>query len=208
MKQLSLTEFYELEQNFADCIKYIPNTAEHENVWSPKFATIILNSCSIIDSILRVKSNDDITNYYNRISKDVSLRWAVFWGVFPTLIDPFKKWRNTKTYRPLLFWNSYNKIKHDRYKNLKLATLSNALESLGALLIIIVRNPDLVDSIIQAEIINANESPLKPLVGCRSASANAQDEEFPTILKISSSYWFANKRIEQSQKSAPHPERS
>jgi len=196
MKELSLREFFSLEEAFAEFTNYIPNTPEHKKVWSPKFADILLHSCSAIDSILRQNTDDKVTNYYERHSKDLSYRWVIFWGALPSLVDPFLKWRNTKSYRKLPFWDAYNKLKHDRYKNLKLATYSNALDSLGALLIIIIRTPDLLNTIIEAEIIQSNIKPIHDLVPEHKVS----DDEITIETKHFSYLVFCNRKIRRKQR--------
>jgi len=54
------------------------------------------------------------------------------------IIKPLERWGNDKTPR---WWSAYNKLKHNRMKNIKKATLKNLINALGAAyLILTLRN--------------------------------------------------------------------
>jgi hypothetical protein len=50
---------------------------------------------------------------------------------FPASV-PFKDWDAANPTKSLIWYDAYNRTKHDREENLKLATLHNAVQSVGA----------------------------------------------------------------------------
>jgi len=52
-EQIAWTYYKSVEDDFIDYLDYIPLTNEHKEVWSPKLANLLLNTCSIIDSIFK-----------------------------------------------------------------------------------------------------------------------------------------------------------
>ncbi len=54
------------------------------------------------------------------------------WYPEPLIIMPFKDWGGRESYAPLLWYQDYNKVKHNRYEKFELANLENLLNAIAA----------------------------------------------------------------------------
>ena len=151
--------YMEVEGRFNEYCEYVPLKEEHYKVWSLKLASIIIDTCSILDSFFKVGSSwlfnpeidsskfrdekkkieADKTNIY--IWKNV---YDTFYGfsekgihVIPLRksIRPFGKWKDGSE---LEWWNAYNVVKHDRFRELERASLETTLFALAGLFLAIV----------------------------------------------------------------------
>lgn len=48
-----ISNFSSLEEQLLTCLDFLPYTVDNQRVVSPRFVPIILDACSIIDSVLR-----------------------------------------------------------------------------------------------------------------------------------------------------------
>jgi hypothetical protein len=136
--------YLELEGRLLDVLKTTLFTDEIRNIFMPPLANILLDASSLIDAIFREQ--------YSGTKERQSLRIVDFAAEFePRIhfsrrrslllqtplkyIEPFREWYDTTTatYKPLEWWQGYNKLKHDRIKEYKVATLDNAIHSLCGL---------------------------------------------------------------------------
>ena len=139
-------------------INTVPYCQEHENVWSPKLATVLLESCSQLESLwkyqlnlfsqqmnVNLKDKPNITDYFNYFGRDVAPSWVLFWGNQPRRISPFANWKEPEkyerrcNYEPLDWWIAFNDLKHDRFSNQDRATLTHTVNALSGLFIAIIK---------------------------------------------------------------------
>ena len=117
-------------------MEYIPFVESNQVVISPKFIPIIVDSCSLIDSILNrfaeskterfnLKKYSEIYEKYLSLEDNTSLFLSS--PIMP--LTPFKGWT---TGQPK-WWAAYNALKHDRLNNYKEATFINAVTALAGL---------------------------------------------------------------------------
>ena len=142
---LAVDGFMEVEQMLSDILRVVPYSPEHFDVWSPRLAPVIVEACSHLDSYwhnvvvtdqLSKNGKFELPDYFGWLGKQCATEWAVFFNPDPpTKIQPFQKWANTQTFVSLDWWSAYNKLKHDRFSNIKKATLENAVNSVAGLLI-------------------------------------------------------------------------
>ncbi len=151
---IALEGFLLLEEALQETTRYIPYCPEHLEVWSPRFATIILEAASQFNSLLRAASvwhgcctpakgrGLNIGHYLEYFGRALAPQWAVFFGgESRPIVRPFAAWRGsgftTSDYpnHPLTWWGAYNQLKHDRLSNLNLATQAAATEAVVALLL-------------------------------------------------------------------------
>ena len=131
-----INSFLLTERELSEVLDVIPFCEEHENVWSPALATVIIDAGSQLDSLWRGACREDspggvngkavddltITEYFVQYGPSVAKMWAVLWGHDATRLGPFQPWEGVTEYQSLGWWKSYNLIKHDRLENRKLAT--------------------------------------------------------------------------------------
>ena len=115
-----MSNFKELEGRLNYCLDYIPFMKENETTISPKFISIILDSCSLIDSIFREVIIDGGKNYkFKELSEliepslNLNNTISIFLNPPISFLNPFKDWlRKTPKW-----WKAYNKLKHNRLQN-------------------------------------------------------------------------------------------
>ncbi len=158
---LIISWYKNLEDQLLDFINYVPFHERNINVFSPKLATIITESCGLLDSVIKYATLDSITlsdgtiinteKHNLNISHYAELygeRLASFKAILllspVQFVRPFSNWDildiTYKNAPSLSWWKAHNDIKHDRINNLELANLNNAIKSLCGLFIAMVDN--------------------------------------------------------------------
>ncbi len=150
-----ISSYHATENALLDILNIVPYCPEHMNVWSPKLATILLESCSQLDSLWKYEARQSaytkqgklsMRDYFVYFGESMAPKWLVFYGAENVKqLEPFSIWRSISSFqvgnfRELDWWSAHNELKHDRYQNLKKATLANAVQSLAGLLLAILRS--------------------------------------------------------------------
>ena len=104
----------------------------------------MLDASSLVDTIFRehysgakdrsrLNIADYCLDYESRLG--LSRHRSLLYQTPPVYIETFKGWYDpdTDSYVTVPWWQDYNALKHDRIKEYRRATLSNAIHSLGAL---------------------------------------------------------------------------
>jgi hypothetical protein len=139
--------FESAERMLMEVLDIIPYETAHENVWSPRLVTILLEACSQLDSLLKHEAVQlhgassgqlKIPDYFSLFGQHLGEKWVLFWGDSPQKIRPFAKWHGVPnydkaSYQKLEWWGAYNDVKHDRIENQRQATLKCAVEAMGGL---------------------------------------------------------------------------
>lgn len=156
-KGFSWATFESIENELLRVIEYIPLETKQYKIYSFQISDIIKNSCSQIDSIFKEISRqcdlsdypdtEKLEKYRERVTKkDKKLSILDYADLFSNYFNlknmeitvrknfdslkPFEVFTKDKSPK---WWQDYNKLKHDFYDNVNLATLENALDSLSAL---------------------------------------------------------------------------
>ena len=94
-----ISNFVSLEKELLDCMEYIPYSEDHKNVVSPKFIPLILESCTLIESILKDITDPDETkqnfkSYSELHDKNLGLSEAIsiFLSTPLQFIQPYQEW--------------------------------------------------------------------------------------------------------------------
>ena len=139
-------KYIKTENDLNDVLKTVPYCKEHALVWSPALSTVIMEACSILDSLWKyeakqspfVKKNKlNIKDYYNYSGKKIASKRVIFWRHETELIYPFHNWNGVK-YMKLPWWDAYNNLKHDLVQNVRQSTLVNAVYSIAGLFTAII----------------------------------------------------------------------
>ena len=172
-----VSNFSDLENRLIDCLSYIPYTDQNFNTISPKFIPIILDTCSLIESIFEDLVDEKKGNFlkyslkiedYLKLSETISI---ILTSPIQFL-NPFKDWQN-KTPE---WWEIYNKLKHDRLNNYHLITYKSVILSLAALHQVISKNRIFTNHIIAKGWVQPSEEDIAELycarmidIGCLAA---------------------------------------
>lgn len=134
-KHFTVTQFANLESALGECLEFIPYVDANRAVVSPRFIPIIMESCSLIDSIFCELLSDGRSKNVRIYSEELETRiWlndkiSLFLNTPVYLLNPFAEWQKNAP----RWWTAHNKIKHDRINSLGFATFENAVEALCAL---------------------------------------------------------------------------
>lgn len=159
----AVSSFSGLETQLIACNEYLPFVEANKQAISPKFVPIIIEACSLIDSIFR-ETTANKTQHYNlkkygiehepTLSLDDDL--SLFLSSPVQVLRPFKDW----TKKQPDWWAAYNKLKHDRLNNYEVATYTNAVVAVAGLHQLMARNKIFVGEFIKSGWININDDEL------------------------------------------------
>ncbi|MHC1723093.1 MAG: hypothetical protein AB9836_07825 [Aminipila sp.] len=157
--QLLKAQYLLIEDDLIDTFDYVYPVESHLNVFSPKYALIIRNSCNLFEVICRkiyfdVYGVNDI-NIFNFLAldifldlKDSDIEAPRLETEFPknncNILNPFSElqWDQASDITSNMipaWWNAYNKIKHDFSNYTGYANMENALRSVYALACLIYK---------------------------------------------------------------------
>ena len=166
-------EYKFLEENFVEYLRYVPLTNEHKDVWSLYLGDLLIRIGSILDSFFRRAIYSSVLDNATNITRYRALDdHKINMVVYRELYDPFYQLSSKKVYElqtfeqlnPFLswssnespdWWNKYNHVKHDRFKNKKEATLKSVLEALSGLFTINVLHLETMPVLVDYGIINS-----------------------------------------------------
>jgi hypothetical protein len=126
-----------------DLFEFLEPNQKNQSAYGHKIREIILLACMEVESawsaVLRengyTSAQDFNTKDYIKLLKPMFLDGYKLslqqYPQFPAF-SPFENWNSAAPTQSLVWYDDYNKIKHDREKNLHLATLQNAIASVGA----------------------------------------------------------------------------
>lgn len=166
--------FSTLEDQLLDCMNYIPYLPSNMNVVSPKLTVILMESCSLIDSIFRYmesrpQRHQNLRAYSKQFEARLSLEEAdSLFLVSPLqILHPFKGWTTT----PPMWWLAYNQMKHDRVRNYAAASYALTVLSLVALHQVVARSWIFLGSLAKAGWFNEASDSYFELGASRAAGA-------------------------------------
>ena len=161
--------YQRIEDSLHRVLQVVPYCDNHKQVWSDYLVTVILEACSLLDSLWRAQSwqsscvrkskkRNDIKmfDYFKYYGEYMEPKWLVFWAEEPEHLYPFKGWSKTGNYKTkndqnfLDWWTAYNNFKHDRLQNRAEATLHKAVIAVSALFLAILRSEDCRVAVAQA----------------------------------------------------------
>ena len=162
--QTVLTNFTTVERMLSEFLEVIPYCQAHENVWAPKLATVLIESCRQLDSFWRACARlsaytapkPDITNFFEYFGPTVATRWVIFWFDKGHKIAPFDQWSKAASFKAgdyvtMDWWKAYNNVKHDALANQEEATLGRAIQAVGGLFLAIVKCPECAEAVWRAD---------------------------------------------------------
>jgi hypothetical protein len=161
-------QWYKLiEDDLLEILKYIPPAGQNLETFSPRLANLIIESCGLLDSVLRQISPDPANVDGRSIARhnldilDYAKLYAAKYGIAaaksillimpPRYICPFQEWMGLVSggdYQPVAWWRTHTELKHDRIANLKKARLEVAVDSLCGLHQIIGTLPEFARAVL------------------------------------------------------------
>lgn len=161
---IAIESFLDLERRFEAFVRAVPITPEHNRVHSPILGSILLDACSLLESVLKSSMDNARYNGINNIANIRAMRYAnsppfLNIGHLRTVFKadmlyskpvwylpkgetsrPWYVWRN-QTGQPS-WWHAYNALKHSRFQNASQATLLTTLHALKGVFLALVQSLD------------------------------------------------------------------
>lgn len=182
-----VSNFEELESKLIECLSFIPFIENNKAVISPKFIPIILEACSLIDSVFRTfecqqGKKHNLKSYTKLVEPHLYLEDASTIFLNPPLrfLRPFETW--TRAAPP--WWIACNKLKHDRLDNYRAATYENAILATSGLHQVLSRNIEFVPALISAGWFNSNGPDVVELMAARISSSGIPIQVIPVASKL------------------------
>jgi hypothetical protein len=181
-----VSNFEELESRLTECLSFIPFIENNKQVISPKFIPIILESCSLIDSVFKTLEHQkgrryDFKRYTILVEPHLRLEEAttIFLNSPLRFLTPFSSW--TTAVPP--WWAAYNKLKHDRLDNYDAATYDNAILAMSGLHQVISRSVEFVPALLSAGWFNSGSPDVGELIAARISSSGVPIHVIPVASK-------------------------
>jgi hypothetical protein len=155
-----------LENALLDFQTHVPLTLDNESLKVPVLASVLLDAGGLVDSVFRDLTWDPAPNAKRRDECRIDDFARFYAGIFSLpytksmlltwparLRNPFGPWADILAgsgYTPLPWWRGYNKLKHDRLRNLSACTVGVALDALCALHQVLSRRQDMARLLVKA----------------------------------------------------------
>jgi hypothetical protein len=156
-----------LEDELLEIFKYMPPADPNLAAFSPRIASLIIESCGLLDSVLRQISPDpatvngkikprkdlDIVDYAKLYAAkfEIAASKSILLITPPRYLTPFSAWLgflSAGEYKSPSWWRIHTDLKHDRIANLRKAQLEVAIQSLCGLHLVVAILPDFAKAIL------------------------------------------------------------
>jgi len=145
-----LTELHLIISDFETLLEYVDPIDENLKTFSHRISSLLLRVCTAYEAVSKnilldqkykipKGENMDITDYFTLNSQLKLSKYSILFGAWksgPKELQPFIDWESTE-FQPLDWYQAYNHTKHDRYNNFHEANLSNLIEALAGLFILL-----------------------------------------------------------------------
>jgi hypothetical protein len=152
-----------LERSVLEFGERVPLTTENETLKAPILASVLIDACSLLDSMFRDMTPDPVSvNGKSKSRRDCNIvdfaslhsdplnlpnTRSVVLVSPPRYRAPFEGWKTlnmNQGYTSLPWWQAYTDVKHDCLSNLDKATVGSTLDALCALNQTIARRLDMI----------------------------------------------------------------
>lgn len=183
-----IASFTALEATLGTCMEYVPYISTNKGGVSPKFVALILESCSLAESVLKHFSGDDTRRYtlrdYSQLHEPfLELEAATtLLPVSPVqFLRPFKGW----TKNVPVWWSAYNQLKHDRIANYAAASYDNTVSALAGLNQLIARTRLFLGNMVKAGWFNEEDDAFMDMLAARCADCGPPEMPVESRLFVS-----------------------
>ncbi|SCB16583.1 hypothetical protein [Rhizobium hainanense] len=129
----------------SEIFRVIEPGGSNANVYGPAIMNLLIVCCTEVEaqwkSVLRANEYEGSStkDYFKTCDvlklKEYSVRLAPYPWLDP--VRPFADWVKDNPTKSLLWYQAYNEVKHDRYKNYDKATLSHCISAVSAIAILL-----------------------------------------------------------------------
>lgn len=134
--------FLSIESDLEKCSKYVDFSVNNYQTYSVEFARIIMAAGAEVDTVAKefcklinpASNAENIKQYagviLNKYPNIVNVEMAI--SRYDLIVKPWDGWSNNSS---PVWWQGYNKIKHDRTKYFERANLINSISASAGLLL-------------------------------------------------------------------------
>ena len=140
-------QFLALEEELMQVARFIEFSEDNFNTYSVQLASLLLGAGSEIDVVAKqicrkLKPSSKAKNigqYGNQISAEIPTvgSFKLLVPKYGLEIQPWINW-SVKPRKNPYWWTSYNKVKHERHNHFNQANLTNVLNAVGGLYILVL----------------------------------------------------------------------
>lgn len=173
-QDIVVAAFALLEAQLQSLLEYVPFIHQNESVVSPRAIPILMEACSLIDSVLRDSFRSTGRSPFRELASTSEPVLQLddctsLMLVSPLrLVRPFCGWTTTVP----RWWQAYNKVKHDRLANFAEGVLCHSVEAVAGLHQVLARSSQLTGNLIKAGWFNEEDSAFESLVTNRAAGVS------------------------------------
>lgn len=180
-----VANFSSLENQFLACMEYIPFISRNMDTVSPKFVPLLIETCSLIESIFRYMARGKELRNFREFSKTYEESMGLDEAASLFLVSPmqiFQPFKNWTIIQPD-WWSAYNRVKHDRIGNYHEATYMLTAMALVGLHQVIARSWIFRSNLVKAAWFNQSDGQgiADLIVSCLAGSG---PPELPVETKI------------------------
>lgn len=181
----AMSAYEELERQTLDFMDSVPFVRANQGVVSPRLIPILMEACSLVDSILRHHVDEERASLKDLAAANARLGLSETASVLLVsplqILRPFRGW----TTSPPEWWLAYNKVKHDRLRNFDAATYPVAVSALVALHQVITRTRMFSNHLVKREWVNPRDEHLPELLTMDYVGSGPPDMAIETKLVVS-----------------------
>jgi hypothetical protein len=156
--------FLSLEKDFVTTLEFVELHPDNEKTFSVAYTKLLLAVCSEIDVVAKIlckkidsnSSAGKIFQYCNEITSKYP-NFHTVETLIPRYSLAIQPWENWGQSNSPSWWSEYNKVKHERDVNFKMANQKNTLEAICALFCLLLY-------VYQTELYSGKITPLPILV--------------------------------------------
>jgi hypothetical protein len=182
-----VANFHSLEEQLIECMDYIPFIEQNHGIVSPRFVPILMDACSLIDSVLRDSTDGNERHTLKSFAKLHEGRLQLESSTSILLVSPlqflrpFHEWRTSIP----IWWDAYNRVKHDRIQNYEAASFTCTVTAVGALHQLLARSWQFLGNLTRAGWFNESFESIGELGASRAAGSGPPDLPVQTKLFVS-----------------------
>lgn len=179
--------FRALEEQLIQFMDYVPYIEQNHGVLSPKLVPILMDSCSLIDSVLRDSTSDGKRHTLRSYSKLHEVHFELEEATSLMLVSPMQLLRPFQgwTHRPPDWWRAHNEVKHDRIRNYPAATYASTVASVAGLHQVLARSRQFLPNLSRSGWFDESTDEFADLLVCQVSGCGPPEMPVESRLYVS-----------------------
>lgn len=182
-----VANFMTLENQLIQFIEYVPYIEKNQQIFSPKLIPILMDACSLIDSIFRHASPSGERHTFKSYAATHEQRLELGDATMIFLVSPLQFFRPFERWTMSVpaWWEAYNAVKHDRIGNYSAASYLHTVQAMAALHLLLSRSWSFLGNLSKAGWFNEHSDSFAELIASRAAGTGPPDMPAESKLFVS-----------------------